>query len=322
MAKEMELTSKTYKEIRIVPTGAKLSGEMQLSQKTLGFYLSAFTTAMLALGQSATLITEAEIVQVVKNSSDVWVAGDPIFWLEATSNYTNIDDGSGYLVGKALQAASGGAVIGFIQFRDFYPVQRGHQIGTVQVPYKITSTFPDPIISLYAVSAVVGNIESMKVSTVLQGIGATGGRALFSLATEVALGGWANALKAITDFGVAGSVSGLGSALCAELILPSTGPPAGNYAPLEVELRVPNSAGLGAKTSFMHLEAQAVGGGTGLTLFQTSGYLMSINGVATQTDGVFEEINASGVTQFDAVLKISVDGVKYFIGLCDDKAFT
>ena len=321
MAKEMELTAKTYKEIRVVPAGTKLSGEMELSQKTIGFYITEFNTAMLGLGQSATLITEAEITKVIKNSADTWVAGDPIFWVETSTHCTNIDDGSGLLIGKALQAAGNGVVIGFVQFKDFYPVTRGHQIGTFGTPYKITATFPDPIISLYAVSAVVGNIESMKIQTVLQGIGATGGRALFGLSTEVALGGWANALKAIVDFGTTGSVSGLGSAFCAEMILPSTPPSAGNYAPLEVELRVPNSAGLGTKTSFMHLEAQAVGGGTGLALFQTNGFLMSINGVTTQTDGLFEEVNVGGVTQFDAVFRISVDGVPYFIGLCDDKTF-
>jgi len=328
MAKECEVTSKTYKEIRVIPAAARISGQMEAQgtySETLGFYLTA--TTLNALGafdpaQLSTAIIDAEIVTVTKKSAEVWVAGDAIFWLSATTEFTNVDDGLGLLVGKAKVAAATGDATGDIVLKDYYPVQRGLQLGSTQIPWKITAAFPDPIISLYAVSAVVGNIESLKVHTVLQGIGATGGRALFSMATEVALGGWANALKAITDFGVAGEVAGLASAFCAEMILPSTAPSAGNYAPLEVELRVPNGAGLGAKTSFIHIEAQAVGGSTGLTLFQTSGYFMSINGVTSRTDGLFEEINASGVTQFDAVLRISVDGIPYFIGLCDDKAFT
>ena len=66
MSKEMELTGKTYKQIQVTPAGVKLVGEMQLSQKTLGFYLSAFTAKMLAAAEVATLITEAESVKVTK----------------------------------------------------------------------------------------------------------------------------------------------------------------------------------------------------------------------------------------------------------------
>jgi len=328
MAKECEVTSKTYKEIRVIPAAARISGQMEAQgtySETLGFYITATTLNALGAfdaGQLSTAIIDAEIVTVTKKSAEVWVAGDAIFWLSATTEFTNVDDGLGLLVGKAKISAATGDATGDIVLRDYYPVQRGMQLGSTQIPWKITAAFPDPIISLYAVSAVVGNIESLKVHTVLQGIGATGGRALFSMATEVVLGGWANALKAIVDFGVAGAVSGLASAFCAEMILPSTPPSAGNYAPMEVELRVPNSAGLGSLTSFMHLQAQAVGGGTGLTLFQTNGFLMSINGVASQTDGIFEELSVTTTTQaWDASLKISVDGVTYFIGLCDDNVF-
>ena len=63
---ECEVMSKTYKQIQVVPGAAKVIGEVELNQKVHGFYISAFTTAMLALNENATLISEAEIVKVVK----------------------------------------------------------------------------------------------------------------------------------------------------------------------------------------------------------------------------------------------------------------
>jgi len=333
MAKECEVMSKTYKEIRVLPAALKASGEMEAHgtySETLGFYINE--TQRTALGvhipnKEATLIINGEIVTVIKKSGQVWVAGDAIFWIEASNEYTNVNDGTGLLVGKAKIAAATGDATGDIVFKDYYPVQRGMQIGWSQIPYQITALFPDPIISLYAISALGAgiNIESLKVHTKLEGIGSTGGRALFKLSTEVALGSWANALKAITDFGVAGEVAGLGSGFCAELILPSTGPSAGNYAPLEVELRIPETAGLGTKTSFMHIQAQGVGGSTGLGKFQTSGNLMSIVGVANTSNGLFDSTtitlaNATDIV-FDATLKLCVDGVDYFIPLSADRGF-
>jgi hypothetical protein len=135
--------------------------------------------------------------------------------------------------------------------------------------------------------------------------------------TNVALGGWSNAIKGFAEYGATGKTAGLGSAVCAELTL-SAGTVDGNYAPLEVELNIPSGASLGTKTSFIHMSAQD----TDVATFQTYGYFLSINGVTSQTDGLFEEVTVTAAAVFDAVLKISVDGVDYFIGLCDDKAFT
>ena len=327
--------AKTYHEIRTLPAALKSSGQMEAHgtySETLGFFIT--DTLRTALGvhipsKEATVIIDSEIVAVTKKSGEVWVAGDAIFWIAASNECTNVNDGTGLLVGKAKIAAATGDATGDIVFRDYYPVQRGMQIGSAQIPYQITALFPNPIISLYAKSALGAgiNIESLKVHTKLEGIGSTGGRALFKLSTEVGLGGWANALKAITDFGVAGYVNGLASGFCAELILPSTPPPAGagNYAPLEAELRIPETAGLGSRTSFMHLQAQGVGGSTGLGLFQTSGYLMSIVGIANTGNGLFDSTTitlASGTdVVFDATLKLCCDGVDYFIPLSADRGF-
>ena len=309
MAKEMELTSKTYKEIRIVPTGAKLSGEMQLSQKTLGFYLSAFTTAMLALGQSATLITEAEIVQVVKNSSDTWIAGDPIFWLEATSNYTNVDDGSGYLVGKALQAAGSGVVIGFIQFRDFYPVQRGHQVGDIQIPYKMTSTFSGPIFSMYAINNLgAGTVDGNKF-VLTQGLAQTAGyvKALrVHLESDVKLPASGHAIYGKIDLKTSGHVHGMVAAVGAELVMPNSQAVRGTFYAMEAQIGVPaNADWLSAgPLAFMRFGLSASGGA--LTKFEANGFLFDFTGVSEGSGQMFDT-DESGDTPTGGI-RILVNG--------------
>ncbi len=60
-------------------------------------------------------------------------------------------------------------------------------------PFKITATS--------ASTSASDSMESMLVSTTMTGAGGVGGRARFALAADAALGGWANALKAITTFG-------------------------------------------------------------------------------------------------------------------------
>ena len=215
---ECELTAKTYEELRVVPGAAKDAGEVELFGSTYGFYLDEFTAAEFAAGESATLITKAENVKVTKIAGVVWVTGDPIFWLSATENFTNVDNGSGVRVGTAYQAAESADVIGYINFSDHFDLSRGLHIGTSAVPYIMAAS--DPIIELFATSALTnGNFESMYVKTTLTGAGATGGRAKFILSTNVILGGWANALKAEIDFNTAGAVSGLGSAFVSLLLL-------------------------------------------------------------------------------------------------------
>lgn len=97
------------------------------------------------------------------------------------------------------------------------------------------------------------NVSTTEVT--MTGAGGVGGRTLFQLNADAALGSFTNALKANVVYGATGSTSGLGSAFVAELTL-SAGTSAGTYAPIEIELNAPASASTGTMTSFIYASTQ------------------------------------------------------------------
>lgn len=303
---ECEVLSK-YKSIKVVPSGAKLIGEVDTYNDTIGFHITAFTAAMLAAGESSTFITEAERVKVTKVAGESWTAGDPVYWDEANSRFTTTIGLLTQKVGKVVQAALTAAVIGHVNFNDESPIQRDLALGTSSVPYPIDVS--DQIFSIYTTSSGTGaNVEPMIVNTILTGAGATGGRARFQLNTEVALGGWANALKALVAFGATGSVTGLGSAFVAELVAATTAPAGGTYAPLEAEIVMPSGAGVGAGMAYMYCNVQ----GDDKATFQGSGFFAIIENAGDASDGLFYD-TANGTT--DAWLRIRVNGTAYYMML-------
>lgn len=158
-------------------------------------------------------------------------------------------------------------------------------------------------------SAVVGNIEPLNFDVTLTGVGATGGRAKFTLTTAAALGGWANALKAQTTFSAGGSVSGLGSAFVAEMVAGS-GMSAGSYAPLEVELGMPSGALTGTRMSFISLNLYGDDAGT----MDDNGYLFDLNGVTAGAGDLFASNAKTGIGMTHT-LKCQILGTTYFIAL-------
>ncbi len=303
---ECQLMSKTYNQLEVLPGAERTIGLMELREKSHGFYMTALTTAMIAehpLGaaQPMTLITEAESVRVIKAAGSAWVAGDWIYWNEAGDEFTNVPAADLYCIGKANRAATNGAVHGFMNFHDTYHPVR---LGTSTVPVVLVAAQKQ--VDIHSTSAIVENVEPFVVSTVLTGAGATGGRARFNLATEVALGGWANALKAQIEFGTAGRVTGLGSAFCAELGMPATAPPGGHYTALEAEIRMPSGAGVGAGLSYMYCNVQ----GDDKATFQTDGYFAIIHNAGDNAAGFWYATN-NGTT--DGWLRIRVEAVDYYI---------
>ena len=95
-------------------------------------------------------------------------------------------------------------------------------------------------------------------SVTMTGVGGTGGRTLFEMDTNVALGSFSNALKAQVTYGATGRTTGLGSAFVAEMSL-SAGTSAGTYAPIEIELNAPTGASTGTRTSFIYASTQGAG---------------------------------------------------------------
>jgi len=159
--------------------------------------------------------------------------------------------------------------------------------------------------------------EPITCTTTMTGVGATGGRARFYMTTNVALGGWSNALKANVVYGASGRTTGLGSAFCAELQL-SAGTTSGTYAPLESEVVTGSGGSTGTATSFLYMNVT-----DDAATFNTNGYLFELgSGVVDTTSGLFDVATTTPTSvEFDAQLRIRVGGVNYYIPLSADTAF-
>lgn len=175
----------------------------------------------------------------------------------------------------------------------------GPTAATTKWTWSVTSTSTDGGTS----------VEPFVHNTTMSGIGGVGGRARFELDTNVALGGWANALKAQTQFGATGSVSGLGSAFVAELYL-SAGTTAGTYAPLEIELNVPSGASTGTNTSLIYMSVNDTP-----AAFDTAGYLFTLAGVTAGDTKLFDGTLTIDANELTHGLKVKVAGADYYIPL-------
>jgi hypothetical protein len=153
------------------------------------------------------------------------------------------------------QADSAGAV-DTMSVQYFYPLQGGSSASPM------TLTVGTPLFAQYTTCADegTGNAIPFYVKSTMTGAGGYGARSQFDMTANVALGSYANALKAYTSFGATGRVTGMASALCAELAL-SAGTTEGSYAALEAELVAATGDPVGTSTSFLYCNA----GGTGST---------------------------------------------------------
>jgi cytoskeletal protein CcmA (bactofilin family) len=153
------------------------------------------------------------------------------------------------------------------------------------------------------------SIESMYVKQTMTGAGGVGGRARFHLETNVALGGWSNALKGETTYGASGRTSGMGSAICGEMTL-SAGTTSGTYGVFEGELNLGDGAETGTATSFIYLSVN----GDDKATFDTSGYILDIQGVSVASGKVFQVNTATAASH---ALRIRVGSTPYYIMLTD-----
>lgn len=150
-------------------------------------------------------------------------------------------------------------------------------------PYAYTAG--TPAFTLYATNAGTSgstSAEPFYVKSTLTGAGQVGGRSRFHCYSNVASGGWVNALKAYMEFGASGSASGLGSAFCAELAL-SAGTAAAAYCAVEAELVLGSGAATGQQTSFLYCNVS----GDGKATFDTNGYFLHVGDGITAAAGKF-----------------------------------
>lgn len=159
------------------------------------------------------------------------------------------------------------------------------------------------------------SVEPVVVSSTLTGVGGVGGRARFQLDSNVALGGWANALKAYTKFGASGRITGLASSLCAEMDL-TAGTTQGTYAPIEIELNMGTTGKTGANTSLIYASVN----GTSASEFDTAGYILNLQGLTANTNKVFQASAKSAIGSTHAI-RIKIGTTDYFIPLHTSAAF-
>ncbi len=173
---------------------------------------------------------------------------------------------------------------------------------------------PDHAIEIITTSASTdtGNsVRPIHMAHTSTGIGGVGHRAEFQHTTNVALGGWCNAIKGHMEFDSAGSTSGLASAVCAEMSVPNQTVPSGFYAPLELELNLPASH----VPQAMQLAMMYMSPNTTPATFDTYGTLFALQGVSVGAGKVFDTCTAAAASH---ALKISIAGTLYYILLQDN----
>jgi hypothetical protein len=177
------------------------------------------------------------------------------------------------------------------------------------------TTFSGPVASDNGFITTITNtstgsstFNASTTTVTMTGAGGVGGRTLFQLNANAALGSFTNALKAEVTYGASGSTSGLGSAFVAEMTL-SAGTSAGTYAPVEIELNAPTGASTGTRTSFIYASTQ----GDGVAAVDSNGVFFNLQGL---TAGAGKMLVA-GTTLGTAYggLRVRVGSTNYWVPL-------
>jgi hypothetical protein len=178
------------------------------------------------------------------------------------------------------------------------------------------TTFSGPVASdngfittITDTSTGTATFNASTTEVTMTGAGGTGGRTLFQLNTNVALGSFSNALKAEVVYGASGRTTGLGSAFVAEMTL-SAGTSAGTYAPVEIELNLGTGASTGTASSLMYASVN----GLGKAAMDDNGYVLNLAGVTAGSSKLFANNGSIGnVDEITHGLKVRIAGADYFI---------
>lgn len=188
-------------------------------------------------------------------------------------------------------------------------------IGTSAAP--ITRTYTQKTLQAYTTCSSTNggtSFEPVRFNTVMTGAGQVGGRVMVNMETNVVLGGWANALKALVDCKTNGRATGLLSAFCCEIVAPSASG-AGTIAPLEIEFTTVASYTASSSHSFIY--SKVGGDNTATTSFLSTGNLWHLEGMGSassaskifHTTGTVQATHGLririGVTNYDILLKAS-----------------
>jgi hypothetical protein len=179
------------------------------------------------------------------------------------------------------------------------------------------TTFSGPVASDNGFITTISNnstgssaFNASTTSVTMTGVGGTGGRTLFKMDTNVALGGFSNALKAEVTYGASGRTTGLGSAFVAEMTL-SAGTSAGTYAPVEIELNMGASASTGTASSLLFASVNGAAGDK--ATFDTNGYLLNLAGVTAGASKMFANNGTVEAAEITYGLKVKIAGADYYL---------
>ena len=177
------------------------------------------------------------------------------------------------------------------------------------------TTFSGPVASQNGFLTTISNsstgasaFNANTNAVTMTGVGGTGGRTLFQMDTDVALGSFSNALKAEVTYGATGRTTGLGSAFVAEMTL-SAGTSAGTYAPVEIELNLGSGASTGTTSSLIFASVN----GAGKAAMDTSGYLLNLAGVTVAGAKLAATGTITNVNEITHGLRVKIAGSDYYL---------
>lgn len=187
----------------------------------------------------------------------------------------------------------------------------GFSFGSSGTPITLT-TYANSTLEIFTTCASTDASNSVRpiyMKSTMTGAAGVGGRAEFHMYTDVQLGGWANALKGYTEFGSAGGVTGLGSAIVAEMKLPGAALTTGSYAVSEVEL-VTTASGTTGGNPVAFEWMQVSGDATATADWEDTGYVWIFKGLTDAADNIFD---TNTTPTCDATLRILVGSTPYYI---------
>jgi len=175
-----------------------------------------------------------------------------------------------------------------------------------------TALYTDKAISIYSTCASTNTGTTampVYINAVYTGAGQLARCIEANLETEVALGSWANAIKGYFEFtGTSGRVTGLASAICAEMKLPSATLASGVYAILELEWvgqASTNTVGVlvGVHSDLIYANVSGTA-----TDFDSNGYFLELEGVTAGASKVLSLTSQTlkcGIVHADRYLVLS-----------------
>jgi hypothetical protein len=178
------------------------------------------------------------------------------------------------------------------------------------------TTFSGPVASQNGFITTISNsstgaaaFNAGATAVTMTGVGGTGGRTLFQMDTNVALGSFSNALKAQVTYGATGRTTGLGSAFVAEMTL-SAGTSSGTYAPVEIELNAATGDSTGTLTSLIHASVNGTGADS---VVNANAVLVNLVGMTAGSAGDTDMVTAPGGNFVAADVQSGV-GIKVKVG--------